>query len=373
MLKEAQPCDSFRSMKKPKAAQFPSRAETKTTPVSEPQKEGIGAQPSKSHIDVEFDNIKQYFENQDLLSPGPDEIFPSSVPIGLISSLSDNVLKTTRNAKMRTLELRIHELTNQYLEAINAKNTNANEVATLKNTMAKMQGLSHVLKKVESRAQDLLFESEAFVSLFSNDRTCNAFVMSIDLRNSTTLMLKARESKRFAVFVTNLCNRLYDTILKHHGVFDKFTGDGILAFFPDFFSGEDAGFLALRAASECHDIFQQEYKRHRSGFISVLRDVGLGIGVDFGSVTLVSLWGGLTVVGVPVVYACRMGSAPAGSTLLNHPAFEAVFNKYSAYCTFVETCVDVKGEGQTIAYDVRLNGKPYEACPPPWDTSRKSA
>ena len=38
------------------------------------------------------------------------------------------------------------------------------------------------------------------------------------------------------------------TITDSYGVFDKFTGDGILAFFPEFFSGPDAGFLAIRAA-----------------------------------------------------------------------------------------------------------------------------
>ncbi len=70
--------------------------------------------------------------------------------------------------------------------------------------------------------------------------------MSIDIRRSTDLMLKAREPRLFADFVTGLCSKLKNLIVNNYGVFDKFTGDGVLAFFPDFYSGPDAGLLAVR-------------------------------------------------------------------------------------------------------------------------------
>jgi hypothetical protein len=38
-----------------------------------------------------------------------------------------------------------------------------------------------------------------------------------------------------------------------------------------------------------------------------LKDTGLGIGIDFGATRLVQMAGGLSVVGAPVVYACRLG------------------------------------------------------------------
>jgi hypothetical protein len=335
------------------------------------EKLGANKQRFNPKVDAELKKLKQYFQNENLLSSRTNEIFPSSVPLGFVSTLSDNALKNPRNTRLRNLELELNQLKTKYVEAVNAKSSNEKQLSQIKANIVKMQGLSHILNKVEPKAQDCLLDSETFASFFSNDRTCAAFVMSVDLRKSTTLMLKARDSQRFAVFITHLCNRLYNTILKYHGVFDKFTGDGILAFFPDFYSGIDAGFYALKAASECHEIFHDEYKKHRNGFISVLSDVGLGIGIDFGSVTLVSLWGGLTVVGAPVVYACRMGAAPAGSTLLNQPAFEVVFSKYSDICTFFETSIDIKGEGQTIAYDVKLNGKNYEHKLPNWCAETK--
>jgi class 3 adenylate cyclase len=239
------------------------------------------------------------------------------------------------------------------------------ELETEKSKVLKGKALRHLAEKVEEKAMELLEKDERFVKMLSGG-TCSAFVLSIDLRKSTTLMLKARDPQLYAMFIRDLCDKLYSAVLANHGVFDKFTGDGVLAFFPDFYSGNDACYWAIKTASQCHAIFAEEYRKHRNCFASVLSDVGLGIGIDFGSVDLVSLWGGLTVVGAPVVYACRMGSAPAGTTLLNHPAYEKASEQYSAHCSFRETTVEVKGEGPTVAYDVELDKRPYDPALPDW-------
>src|ERR1019366_7896908 len=108
----------------------------------------------------------------------------------------------------------------------------------LQSRLAKNQRLNHILKKVEPKARDLLFSNPAFEALFNSKQPRNTFVLSADLRRSTTLMLKARNPELFAMFLQDLCDRLYNALLENLGVFDKFTGDGILAFFPEFYSGE---------------------------------------------------------------------------------------------------------------------------------------
>ena len=62
----------------------------------------------------------------------------------------------------------------------------------------------------------------------------HAFVVAVDIRRSTDLMLKARTPRHFAEFTTALCVELTQVLLESGGVFDKFTGDGILAFFSNF-------------------------------------------------------------------------------------------------------------------------------------------
>src|SRR4051812_3379022 len=120
--------------------------------------------------------------------------------------------------------------------------------------------------------------------------------MVVDIRRSTELMLKARRPDLFASFMMTLCRDLAAIIKNHFGVFDKFTGDGILAFFPEFFTGSDAGFHAVAAATEAHRTFTELYKQHRSSFTTILTDVRLAIGLDYGTVHLVNLADGLTVV-----------------------------------------------------------------------------
>jgi class 3 adenylate cyclase len=125
-------------------------------------------------------------------------------------------------------------------------------------------------------------------------------------------MLKARSPERCAGFVAELCGQLRNVVFDCFRVLDKFTGDGILACSSDFYSGQDAGFHALVAAERYHAVFERHYRANRTAFMSVLKQAGLGIGIDYGSVSMVQVGTALTVVGVPVVYACRMGGAPAG-------------------------------------------------------------
>jgi len=277
--------------------------------------------------------------------------------------LNETITQLRREVEDKASELQ-HAKTNEEQKA------KAIEQLQLKyKQLSDKEKLSFLLTRVNEEAQKLLLESDEFRKQFMDIRECNAFVMSVDIRRSTELMSKARSPQLFASFMTILCKDLEGIIKENYGVFDKFTGDGVLAFFPDFFSGEDAGFQAVSAADRCHSLFEEKYKEFRSSFISVLTGVGLGIGIDYGPAHLVQMAGGLTVVGAPVVYACRMGGAPAGTTLLNQPGYEKISEKFSAYCFFNETEIDIKNEGPTLAYEVRLNGKEFKPSRPAWTKS----
>ena len=228
------------------------------------------------------------------------------------------------------------------------------------------EALLYILSRINQDAGTVLLASDALQGHFRDEKPLEAYVMSVDIRRSTDLMLKARTAKAYAGFITGLCNILKEIVIAHHGVFDKFTGDGILAFFPKFYTGEDAGFRAVLAAADCHTAFAAHYERHRNTFVAVAKRVGLGIGIDRGDVHLVQVADGLTVVGTPVVYACRMGATPANTTLLNQPAYEEISRKYSEHCVLVETEFDVKHEGPVVAYGVVANGKVFEFPDPGW-------
>jgi hypothetical protein len=119
--------------------------------------------------------------------------------------------------------------------------------------------LRAILDRIGEEPRQLLLQSKSFQDKFLKESACYAYVMSVDIRRSTELMLKARTPTLYAEFISQLCGMLRETILEHHGVYDKFTGDGILAFFPDFYTGPDAGYYALACADEMHRIFGKFY------------------------------------------------------------------------------------------------------------------
>jgi len=246
------------------------------------------------------------------------------------------------------------------------KETKIRELEQILSALREKERLSFVLGRVSVEGQQALLQNEEFRKAFLEQRECEAFVMSVDIRRSTELMLKARAPEEFATFITNLASGLMTIITDNYGVFDKFTGDGTLAFFPDFYAGQDAGYYAVRAASEAHALFDDTYRRARSSFNSVLTDIGLGVGIDYGNVHLVQVAGGLTVVGGPVVYACRLSDAPPGKTYLNQPAYEAIVGRFGGFCYLDEVQLEIKHEGRMLAYEVRLSPKEYDPDRPQW-------
>ena len=282
---------------------------------------------------------------------------------------AEEVPQSRLEAQLRKLEDDLTQNSEQLLTVEADKAGLEEENAELNRTLEKLrdqQRYAFLMTQVHPQAFKLLDESEEFRNNFISMKELSGFVVSIDIRRSTELMLKARRPDKFAYFISELCAQLAGIIVDNFGVFDKFTGDGILAFFPEFYSGEDAGYYALTAAGNCHQAFESWYRGNRQVFYSVIKETGLGIGIDYGSFSLVQVSGGLTIVGVPVVYACRLGGAPAGSTLLNQPAFEMISEKYGSSFSLDETELVLKHEGPTLAYSVHAADRPYQPTIPAW-------
>ena len=238
----------------------------------------------------------------------------------------------------RKLAFKVHTRT------IEAEALIADREATLQKLHQK-SNLAYLLDRVNLQAGRLLMDSPDFQNKFSPGSEHPTFVMSVDIRQSTSLMLKARTPQAFATFINGLCSYLMDIIKANYGVVDKFTGDGVLAFFPEFYAGQDAGSYAVKAALDCHEAFGRHYKRSRTSFTSVLTDVGLGIGIDYGQTHFLKMADGLTVVGQPVVYACRLGAAPRGKTYLNQTAYEQICGRSNSAFLFAEEILEIKHEG----------------------------
>ena len=109
------------------------------------------------------------------------------------------------------------------------------ELTAILDELTKKQQLAFLLDRVSPDAAHVLLDSESLRNEFLTPEARPLFAMSVDIRRSTDLMLKARTPQAFAAFITILCKDLTDVVRSYHGVVDKFTGDGILCFFPEFF------------------------------------------------------------------------------------------------------------------------------------------
>jgi class 3 adenylate cyclase len=141
------------------------------------------------------------------------------------------------------------------------------------------------------------------------------FVMAADIRESTLLMKEAVRFEQFAKIMDKFVSAVRSGIGTPGGWFDKFTGDGFLAYWIAPARPEEeyqrrfveaAGNLAHTA----HELIELFHRRVLEDFRRNSRNlsdgVGLSIGLDAGPGFLVEIAGELTLVGPPVVGAVRM-------------------------------------------------------------------
>jgi class 3 adenylate cyclase len=146
------------------------------------------------------------------------------------------------------------------------------------------------------------------------------FVMAADIRESTMLMKEAIRFERFALVMDKFVSAVRRGIQGSGGWFDKFTGDGFLAYWimqagapeeveRDFV--QTAGNLVHTAQSLIELFHARVLEDFRANSRNLSAGVGLSIGLDAGPGYVVKIADELTIVGPPVVGAVRMVTAAA--------------------------------------------------------------
>jgi hypothetical protein len=251
--------------------------------------------------------------------------------------------------KINKLQKEIEEKDRNLKELVRQKNVTEEEFKNLSSELTKKLELQFLLMRIHPNAINILLDNTRnTLSGFTDNEIIEMTVISIDIRKSTELMLKISNPDDYAIFISGLTEGLKDIVIKNYGVFDKFTGDGILAYFPIFYSGENGILNACLTAQMCHTYFAKYYKKNNSIF-QVLLETGLGIGIDHGNVKIVKINGEQTIVGSPVVYACRFSGAPANHTYLNNIANSKIG---ALGLTTKRTNFELKNEGIVVAYDL---------------------
>ena len=238
-----------------------------------------------NNINFEKDNLgllnykPKYLEDAVLKISGASD-FSKYINSGLssASAITQSILyaqPTTIVAEARKInnqknetEDKIKNLQTEILQVKNNQKEKDTKIKELESELEKYRTLSqyqNLLTRVGALAKEELIVNEELRNNFSNNSVRPGAVISIDIRNSTELMLLAKSPVDFAQFITSLILVLEKIVKDNFGIFDKFTGDGLLAFFPDFFCGKDSLYFALQTAKLCQNAFSIEYEKVELG------------------------------------------------------------------------------------------------------------
>ena len=169
-------------------------------------------------------------------------------------------------------------------------------------------------------------DPEALIREASN---ADSIVVVGDIRRSQDLMTYSASPQDYSRRIVSFITQTRQLIEKYGGFFDKFTGDGFVAYFNEAIcrtAGLDyiTAFLsfAREERSFCH--------KHFCEWAGALRklpeeNIGLAIGADHGRVEFNDLNHHLVAVGEAIVWACRMEAvAKAGEVVVNNLLFRAL-------------------------------------------------
>jgi class 3 adenylate cyclase len=321
----------------------------------------------QSRITYEFSRYgKGLPPNDDTLSPLGNARAKIASRFGISDYLKYGQAVTNKNdekleSEINKLNIEIRKL-REKLQSKEEKEEDVKELQGKIKELNELNELSYLLLRLHRNVSNLSLEQKReLLSNFTNGVSTEMSVLSIDIRKSTNLMFKADTQDAFANFIFRLTQGLKEIIIEHYGVFDKFTGDGILAYFPKFYSGDDGIINCCIAAQACHRFFQEFYEANYNLF-NIILDTGLGIGIDHGMVNLLTINKEQIIIGTSVVYACRLSDAPTNQTYLNINAYRKM-REYGI--TARKAKMEIKNEGTIIVFALEdIIDK--EISIPPW-------
>ncbi len=198
--------------------------------------------------------------------------------------------------------------------------TRARALLKIKQLNDKLAGRNEMLRGALNRyvaeavADAILTNPEKHLQLGGDSR--HVTVLFADIRGFTEFTERHRAAE-----VVEMLNRIFDeltaVVFKHHGTFDKYLGDAIMAFYGAPLAGPDDALRAVRTALEMQALFTGMLAR-----LPELAGLGLGIGLHSGDATVGNIGTekvmDYTVIGDTVNVAKRLTEeAEAGQILIS--------------------------------------------------------
>ncbi len=202
--------------------------------------------------------------------------------------------------------------------------------------------------------------------------TIKTATISVDLRQSTFAMESAINKKEYADWVEGFVQILRRITHDNSGVFDKFTGDGVIVHFiaSAFEKWSTAEQALVRQAVKCGWEMMYAVREHLGDLRPLLSLDNFRVGAAVGVAVDDAMWsvdrsGNPIVVGRGVVHACRANVTPAMTMSLTNRAYKMLClsegRDVPAESVPFETKEYAKESGVLVT---RLNEAPKGLCRP---------
>lgn len=208
--------------------------------------------------------------------------------------------------------------------------TRVRSLLRIKKLHDELESRNRLLRQVLDRfiAEDvtdvILTDPERYLKLGGDIRAVT--VLFADIRGFTRFT-EAHTAEQVIETLNHIFQTLSQLVFKHRGTFDKYLGDGFMAFYGAPIAGDDDAKRALDTSLEMQQLFKQ--LRDNSG--EDLAGLGLGIGLHSGDAVVGNIGSDrvmdYTVVGDVVNVAKRLQEqADGGQILLSLATYEQAHN-----------------------------------------------
>ena len=198
-----------------------------------------------------------------------------------------------------------------------------------------------------------------------------------DIRRSQDLMTYGSSPDIYRDKIIEFMNRTREILKNNCGLYDRFTGDGFIAYFNQYMceqEGKDYYEMMIKACREILNFSNPFF----ADWVKLLRripetEIGLCIGVDSGRVSFKDLNNQLFAIGDACVWATRMNSAGRkGDVVLNNIPYQyisSVLNNNN--CEKINSIT--KGGEHFSAYRLQINNIHYVSTKRPQEHRKPGA
>lgn len=197
--------------------------------------------------------------------------------------------------------------------------------------------------KWASQIPEQLIEAAMEPSFMTEMSRSDTLVMVADIRRSQDLITYGMSPNTYREQIIGFLTEIRKILLEDYGIYDRFTGDGYIAYFNSFvcrMGGRDYYEMVLDACSRIQ-AFAEDYFDNWARKIRKIpiEPIGLSIGIDCGIVDFKDIDDQLFAIGDACVWATRMCSAgKRGQVIFNNiPYHQIAEYGEDGFCSIIDS------------------------------------